>query len=127
MGSRKRRTWLGLLAVAGVTALLSAGLAPHETAHVEAGGAPWQVPPTPPFPTLAPTEPFPTLPPNVPTPSLFTPTPTRTQPSTSSPPPPTPSPNPSATPSPTISLELRVPAYLPYAARDHLYLEPTRQ
>lgn len=124
MGSRKRRIWLGLLSVAGVAAL-TAGLAPYDTVYVVAGSRPWQVPPTPPFPTLAPTEPFPTLPPNVPTPSLFTPTPTRTQPATIGPLPP--SPSPSATPSPTISLELRVPAYLPYVARDHLFLEPTQQ
>ena len=132
MGSRSCRAWLGLgpLAIVAATALLSAGLSGVRPHALQAIDRPWQLPPTPPFPTLAPTEPFPTLPPDVPPPSQFTPTPTKTRPATSSATPPfaspSPSPSPSATPSPTIGLALTLPVYLPYLALNDLFIEPTR-
>jgi hypothetical protein len=127
VGPCKRRSWLARSIVACV--LASAAWAHGiEPTPLVAGRAPWQVPPTPPFPTLAPTEPFPTLPPNVPTPSLFTPTATRTSTPTGSPTSavPSPSASPTTTPTPTIGLDLMVPIYLPYLAQGHLFLEPSR-
>jgi len=107
------------LCVVGVCGLLAPG--PLPTAR-------GQVPPTPPFPTLAPTDPFPTLPPNVPTPSQFTATATRAVGPSPTPTPrreasPTaPPPSPSLSPSPPFDLE--VPLVLPYLGLNHLALDP---
>lgn len=127
MSPANRPTWLARLMLAGAMTLLT-WAANQAPAPLDAQELPWQVPPTPPFPTLAPTEPFPTLPPNVPTPSLFTPTATRVSTPTGSPTAPVASPSPSSTttPTPTIGFDLMVPVYLPYLAQGHLFIEPTR-